>query len=164
MPIADSAFGALTPGFLSTAGVLLITLCVVSMLRRRLKARHAHHADPSRTRPTAAADARARLEARRSIDASLADAEDLVRRFAAHLDTKAARLEKLIRDADDRIARLSASARAQPHPPAEPERPADPISRDVYDLADQGLPPIEIAQRLSEGVGKVELILALRDP
>ena len=40
---------------------------------------------------------------------------------------------------------------------ATAERPFDPH------LADEGLAPIEIAQQLSEGVGKVELILALRD-
>jgi hypothetical protein len=38
----------------------------------------------------------------------------------------------------------------------------DPVTRRVYGLADQGLTPVEIAGRLEEQVGKVELILALR--
>jgi hypothetical protein len=40
--------------------------------------------------------------------------------------------------------------------------PADPVTRRVYELADDGLPPVEIARELDEHVGKVELILALR--
>lgn len=38
----------------------------------------------------------------------------------------------------------------------------DPLSRRVYGLADEGLAPPEIARKLDEQIGKVELILALR--
>lgn len=38
----------------------------------------------------------------------------------------------------------------------------DPLTRAVYDLADTGCTPVEIAKELQEQVGKVELILALR--
>jgi hypothetical protein len=38
----------------------------------------------------------------------------------------------------------------------------DPMTREIYRLSDGGLPPVEIAQRLSQHTGKVELILALR--
>lgn len=42
-------------------------------------------------------------------------------------------------------------------------RPAiDPLTRQVYDLADAGRTPLSIARDLNEQVGKVELILALR--
>lgn len=41
--------------------------------------------------------------------------------------------------------------------------PADPVARSVYELADQGLDAAQIARRLNEHVGKVELILALRN-
>jgi hypothetical protein len=40
--------------------------------------------------------------------------------------------------------------------------PVDSLARNVYQLADAGLAPPEIARRLGEHVGKVELILALR--
>jgi hypothetical protein len=43
----------------------------------------------------------------------------------------------------------------------EPE-PLDPATRSVYELADQGLSSLDIARQLDEHVGKVELILALR--
>jgi len=164
----------MSPGLLSTAGVILITICVISMLRRRLRA--GRRRTPPRvagTRPGSShAEARARIESRRAIDTSLAEAEELVRRFAAHLDTKSARLEKLLRDADERLASLSALSNAGGAPSrstarsaatASMDRSADPTSLNIFRLADEGLPPIEIAQRLSEGVGKVELILALRE-
>jgi hypothetical protein len=40
--------------------------------------------------------------------------------------------------------------------------PDDPLARQVYQLADTGLAPADIAQKIGEHVGKVELILALR--
>ena len=39
----------------------------------------------------------------------------------------------------------------------------DPLTQSVYELADTGYQPIQIAQELQEQVGKVELILSLRD-
>ena len=39
----------------------------------------------------------------------------------------------------------------------------DKLTQSVYSLSDQGLSPVEIAGQLSEQVGKVELILALRN-
>ena len=38
----------------------------------------------------------------------------------------------------------------------------DPLAEQIYELADAGRTPVEIAQDLDEQVGKVELILALR--
>lgn len=182
-----AAGGILSPGMLTAAGVLLITVCMMSLLRRKMKSRVG--VDPHLHARERLDNARADREARRSIEDTVVEAEELTRRLVAHLDTKSARLEELIRQADDRIARLTASAApdasrdhdaaarpaAEPRPNARRSAPqpasrtqrqsrlADPVSVDVYRLADEGLPPIEIAQRLSEGVGKVELILALRE-
>jgi len=47
-----------------------------------------------------------------------------------------------------------------PAPPADASR--DPFVTRVYQLADEGLEPLEIARRLDQGVGKVELVLGLR--
>ncbi len=38
----------------------------------------------------------------------------------------------------------------------------DPLANDVYKLADSGLLPVQIAQKLSQHTGKIELLLALR--
>lgn len=109
--------------------------------------------------------------------------------MAAQLDNKTAHLEVLINQADERIAllkKLQAKAISKPARPTKPQAkfikpsstPArleeprssrqsqhilDPLTRSVYSLADFGRTTIEIAQELDEQVGKVELILSLRD-
>jgi type VI protein secretion system component VasK len=98
---------------------------------------------------------------------------DTARRLSAQLDNKARRLEVLIRQADERITALSGGtnealstrqggARDETPSPAAPL--LDPLTRSVYEHADTGLSALEIAQQLDEQVGKVELILALREP
>ena len=91
----------------------------------------------------------------------------------------------LLQEADERIAQLSEvkgaglsaagdsvvgreGAFGGPDPgPFKPShdapRPLDPLTQGVYELADTGRSPLEIAQQMDEQVGKVELILALRD-
>jgi len=118
-------------------------------------------------------------------DAQSASAELLesARQLAAKLDNKAARLELLIQQADERISlmsQLSGTGAVGRDGPArtgstEPDRARtpvlangpplslDPLTQSVYELADTGYQPIEIAQELDEQVGKVELILSLRD-
>lgn len=128
-----------------------------------------------------------------------AQVAEIVRDLAARLETRAARLEALLDQADERIehleARLAASTTARQlpgadhapapngtHPPAptngeadgwqDPDAepagrpsdpsPADPLHQDVYELADNGHSPLDIARRLEQQVGTIELILALR--
>ncbi len=108
-----------------------------------------------------------------------ADLHDTARRLSAQLDNKARRLEKLIEDADQRIAALRSSpAATAPATGALPiattaattgasartngEQQMDLLTEEIYELADAGRSPVEIAQHLDEQVGKVELILALR--
>ncbi|MCB9844818.1 MAG: hypothetical protein H6811_02365 [Phycisphaeraceae bacterium] len=106
---------------------------------------------------------RIRTEAsgREGLDSLMADALELSQRLAAQLDTKAEYLEQLLARADQAIARLD-----EPHdhlanqPRHEPA--TDPGHRRVYDLADSGLDSLEIARRLDQPRGQVELILALR--
>lgn len=53
---------------------------------------------------------------------------------------------------------------SQPAPAisAVPNYPADPVHRRVWALADDGMPPLDIARSLNQPVGQVELILNLR--
>ncbi len=111
----------------------------------------------------------------------MTDAEELTRRLAAVLDNRAAKIEILIEQADARLAALEAAEARAPLPvrPREgvrrrgregsvhaQESPAslamDPLHRKVYDLADQGLTPVDIARKIEKPTGQVELILALR--
>ncbi len=117
----------------------------------------------------------------------LIELEDFSRKVSAQVDTRFAKLEASIVDADKRIAALRIlldAARAagaslglpdelpRPTPatgaPAAerkraPESP-DALSREerIYQLSDQGHSARQIAQRLEEPVGEVELILNLR--
>lgn len=124
---------------------------------------------------------------RNDLESLMVDIEQLAKRLGAQLDAKAIRLEKLIDDADLRIAQLqrtmqdqhaglATAATSASESPATTDQAsgkdsvdssadsggADPLTADVYRLADEGLAPPEIAKRLGEHVGKIELILALR--
>ncbi len=114
------------------------------------------------------------------------DASEVVRLLAARMDEQASRLEALIARADAAIAtestEPSAAATARPSPdlgvrpvPAPVPResrvvqiagprpePAETLAARIFLLADQGLAPSEIARRVGQHVGKVELMLALR--
>lgn len=100
---------------------------------------------------------------------------ELCTRVADELDRRAERLEKLIAEADAKLARLerltagavapdplAVLAESKPRAAAVPMHDGDPLAGEVYRLADSGLPPVQIAQKLGQHTGKVELILALR--
>ncbi len=91
------------------------------------------------------------------------EVEDVVRDLIAELDQRADRLERLIEEADRRIEAMTRRY-VEPGPAiTEPaRRDADPMTRRIHLLADEGLPTVEIARRLEQPTGKVELILALR--
>lgn len=118
-----------------------------------------------------------------------AEAAALARDLTAELDARADRLERLIAEADVRLEQLaqasmhastrvnsaaSGGAAAKHATPTTPARPSfaasthaseerlEDTTRAILSLADEGLTPVQIAQRLGQHVGKVELILALR--
>lgn len=115
----------------------------------------------------------------------IAEAREMADQFAAAFDARTAELEQRIADLESRIARLdmaeqASASRHRPFSPpgfteakpvgtamgrapaGVPDHDADPMAGEIYRLADQGLPPVEIARRLGQHTGKVELILALR--
>ncbi len=140
----------------------------------------------------AVAEMRETLDDRQADMERAAEVGAIVRDLAARLETRAARLEALLDQADERIenleARLAAGAvsnhvaearmpaeprRAAPEPasdpwaetdegPAKPNASDDPLHQEVYELADGGQSPLDIARRLDQQVGTIELILALR--
>lgn len=116
----------------------------------------------------------------------LVELSEMARQITAQLDTRAAKLELLIKEADEKLEALrkagappltplpppppelfvpndaqpEAEAPAAPLPPAAPEM--DRRHAEVYRLADEGQSAIEIARRVNRPTGEVELILALR--
>jgi hypothetical protein len=157
-PIHSLAIG------LVIAGVIILAFTFRSTFAQAFRQLRSRPASPSKS--TSDLDAAASSGSRSHLDAAMQDAEDLAQLIADRLDRHAARLEQLIAAADDRLARLEQAAaqiEARPLAPSAARREvADPLSRQVYDLSDQGLAPIEIARQLNQHTGKVELILALR--
>jgi len=151
-------------GMLFAGGVALMLFGVWSSLRRKLRNPSHHHPTPPAERVQRLKE---RTAARDSIESLMVDAEELTRRLAAHLDNKAARIEHLLAEANEVLQRLESAAgssgsgsmhQGSTHPLIQ-----DPTTRSIYELADEGRSPIEIAEHLDEQVGKVELVLALRE-
>ena len=89
----------------------------------------------------------------------LVELSELSRQINGQLDARAATLQRLIKEADDRIAQL----KTYPSEglPAPVDR-TDARYAEIYRLADAGQSPMQIAQQLHRPQGEIELILALR--
>jgi hypothetical protein len=163
---------------------VLATLYLV--MRGRAKKRN----DPLERRPSMGISQQRQIE--RDMGQLMVEMLDTARQMTAQLDTRAARLEVLMKEADQKLTALKAASAGVPAvaaaptapPPAPPanlpvfearpvpnvpiakpeklEIPPDPRHADVYQMADQGNSPNEIARQLNRPSGEVELILALR--
>jgi hypothetical protein len=173
-------------GMMTVLLVLCATVIMIVLLRR--------HQFRSTSRREMSRDHIARIrdqhKLRESMDELLLQLEEVSRRVGAQVDTKFAKLETVIRDADERIARLegvlgrSGDTRPQPRAPGSakregagetpaggtdtpaapnPAEPPDPRFQRVYELIDAGSSPIKAAEQLGLPLGEVELILDLRD-
>jgi len=123
--------------------------------------------DPLARGPSSASLARQR-NVERQMESLLVELSEMARQITAQLDTRAAKLEALIHEADEKISALRQGG-AMPSQAMTPNAPPqwttasiDPQHEAVYALADQGKPTAEIARQLNRPNGEVELILALR--
>jgi len=148
------------------AALSLMYIVLRPMLRRR------QPRDPLAKSPVQSSLARQRAVDRQK-ETLLVELSEMARQITAQIDTRSAKLEALIREADEKLAVLRRAIDARPvEPPAaagaesEPsrrdEQPPDPRHAEIYALADQGRAPQEIAAELNRPDGEVELILALR--
>ena len=160
------------PELLMAAGVVMLIVFVVLNIRRRAASRGGARLSPH--------EKLERIKQTHGMRGDLRDMmvelEDLTRRFSAQLDAKTVRLEKLLSEADARIEELrrlrggggmdggSAAGPTQERSEANSslQDEPDPLTRDIYQRADAGQTPVQIAGELNEHVGKIELILALR--
>lgn len=113
----------------------------------------------------------------REVERVMAELDSLSREIHGRIDTKLARLEKLLRDADQRIALLSqpvdssADRGSRLEVLLEQEEPLDVVSGDensgdatqqsVVRMAEVGRSVLEIAQHVGKTPGEIELMLAL---
>lgn len=156
-------------------GIMFIIAAMFSLGRSRRKS-----ASGNLTARDALERAKQKQEVRNDLESLMVDLEQMARRLSAQLDAKTMQVEKANREADERIAQLEAlkaelvrpttiasrveqgSSDSSLHAHDQPPADADPLTREVYALADQGRGPADIARELKEHQGKVELILALR--
>ena len=118
-----------------------------------------------------------RSEATRDVEQVMLELDQVSRQIHGRLDTKLARLEAVLCDADERIDKLSrlvqrveAGPRLEitldhegPHEtPTGRADDADDRHTAVFTLADRGMSSVEIAREIGKPPGEVELILALR--
>jgi seryl-tRNA synthetase len=157
-------------------GVVLITVSLMMGIRKRRRRSHAKGTARDRVE-----ELKQHQAVRGDFEQLMVEVEQLSKRFGAQLDAKTVQMERLIEEAEQKIAELkqleqarqatnqssvtqasSSKPQATASTATESSTPDDTLKRSVCGLADQGHDPIEIARRLNEHVGKVELILALR--
>jgi len=121
--------------------------------------------------------AQERNKAGRDIETVMVELDQLARQVHGRMDTRFAKLEMIIRDADERIENLSRLVRAAQGsptldvtleeavpdpPPVEDKEIDDERYAPIYRLADSGLAAAEIAREVDRTTGEIELILSLR--
>ena len=163
-------------------GVGAFVLIYLAILRPMMRGKKGTTEPPS-ARPVALGQQRA-LE--RDMQNVLVEYEQMIRNMTAGLDTRAAKLEQLLREADEKLAEMRTAAagagmvggqplqsnagsinarvdEASLQSMAAPASPGpDPRHAEVYALFDEGLSAPEVARRLGRPNGEVELIKALR--
>ncbi len=160
------------------AGLVLVVISLMVFTHRRVRRAQNAKLIPARKRY----NENSRYTAIRSgIDEAITQLDQLARQVHGQLDTRFAKLEAVIRDADERIERLSklskrnmadaaldvtleeedplntfpAVASAEGHSPSH-------AHANVWRLADSGMSAPDIAKDVGKLTGEVELILSLR--
>jgi len=102
----------------------------------------------------------------RDLPPHLSEVAESLERLIAAADDRIERLERLTAALDDGRGRPGAATGGLPvaerKPLPTPAPATDGFTRRVYELADRGMKPVEIAAELQEHTGKIELMLALR--
>jgi hypothetical protein len=177
--LASSDTSVITPSQLALIG-LIVAITALMLISTRRKWRESQNSPRSYTR-----ELYKRLKEEKStisdVQEVMLELEQLARNIHGQIDTRFAKMEKAIHDADERIEQLSRLIRAAGGQPAidvtvTDKTATDPASdgdandsavaeaphADVFRLADAGMAPAEIAKELGSPIGEVELILALR--
>jgi hypothetical protein len=181
-----SGFLAQIQGKLDTQtwAALIVAALATAYLVLRSKAKS--RKDPLRRHQQAGPSLAQQRLVERQMSNLLVELSEMARAVSAGLDTRTAKLQVLIDEADRRIAELKAlGGKSLPLPPSLPTTPttttmrivsdttpetavatttssSDPRHEQVYQLADLGKSAHEIAVMVGKPRGEIELILALR--
>ena len=183
LPGLDDPVAAIAVG---VGAIMLIYLFLLRPKARQARRRPDPLNVPASRRQSLAGE----REAERAMQSIVLQLEQMSRQIGAQVDTKAAKLEALIAEADEKIQALGRAVSDAPTAPTpdrdraaglaamlseqiRSSRPAGAnenetglagLARhgDIYRLADEGLDASAIAGRLRRPRGEVELILALR--
>ncbi len=165
---------------ISNSQIVLILLIVgtsaLMLISARRRMRKGSNSPAAYTR-----EQRARIRDEESLvqemEEVMARLEAVSSELQARLDTRFAKMESVLRDADDRIDRLERLLRqsagqptldqtidetASVEPKPTEDGPDNHRRRHIYELADAGRSPVQIAEQTAQSTGEVELILALR--
>ena len=159
------------------AGMIVVVVSLMLFTHRRLRRSQQRPTNHARNRYN---EMDRQASVRRGIDETMLQLDQLARQVHGQLDTRFAKLEAIIRDADQRIDRLSRLVRQRqgqatvdltldaedPHEPSPkpptPNHTADHAHASIWRLADSGMSAPEIAKEVGKLTGEVELILSLR--
>lgn len=140
-------------------GILVVGFAMLRMSRQRQLSRNS-------TSGGGRSAIRSAENLRDQLDALMVQLEELARSTSAQIETRYAKLEVLLDDADRKISRLESLLAGEPGGQASggapPPDAARPEHRRIHELADAGRTPVQIAQETGRDVGEIELILALR--
>jgi len=169
--------GELAPLALAVAGVIVLVVFSRRWMRGSARAAQTGAHDRPRELPDRQSGLHDRRRGERELGELMIELDQLAREVHGRLDTQFAKLETVIRDADDRIDRLKRLLRASrsesalditvtddaeiPSSTASSE-PEGGLHADVYRLADAGRSLLEISEQTGRPKGELELILALR--
>jgi hypothetical protein len=153
------------PTLLLVAGMLLLVMTFFRMARRgRTSAARPTPIvkTPSPSIPTArvADEVEVRLyNTFRELNARLENKIHVLNDLVIESETKIRRLEQLLPAAGNKEPRVAILDEANPNHGAAP--PSQRFA-EIYQMADRGMTPAEISQRVDQPIGEVQLILGLR--
>jgi len=173
---SSALLGAGSPGVNSGQLIILAgaLLCLTLVMRSTFRRARSSRQQPRSTARQVYAALQSKSETRSDVEKVMLELDQLARRIHGQIDTKFAKLEAVIRDADERIDRLSRMTREvdgkatvdvtvdDQVSPTSGNQDSDSRHAAIFGLADRGMPPVEIAEEVGLTTGEVELILALR--
>ncbi len=146
-----------SPNTLLVFGVLLMVIMMFRLLRKKHKAnakRANAQSSPADRIANIHTQAQSSMEPSRRV---MVDAEEMARRLGATLDNKAARLELLIEEADQKLATLNRTlATSTPTQPTQPPPPTNPTRTIDPTLLDRARLEQDHAERQSRVAGRIE--------